>query len=139
MVVTRAPFTVDSGVTHERTALPFTCTVHAPHCAMPQPNFVPVSLSSSRITHSRGVLSSERAETCLPLRLNETILRFLLWGEILALETLHAQPCRENLSRRSTGPPCTFAPAIRFMDACRRQRLVAFARFVFNRPVKAGP
>src|SRR5438105_14819713 len=73
MVVTRAPFTVDSGVTHERTALPFTCTVHAPHCAMPQPNFVPVSLSSSRITHSRGVLSSERAETCLPLRLNETI------------------------------------------------------------------
>src|SRR5204862_4809986 len=70
-------------VTHERTAFPFTCTVHAPHCDAPQPNFVPVSFSSSRITHSSGVLSSAFAETGLPLRLNATI-GFLLCGADLA-------------------------------------------------------
>src|SRR5438093_12544677 len=101
MVVTLFPTAAPTGMMQERTALPFTCTVHAPHCAMPQPNFVPVSLSSSRITHRRGVLSSERAETCLPLRLNETISRFLLWDGILARPTLNSQACRENLSRRS--------------------------------------
>ena len=30
--------TAASGVTHDRTACPFTCTAHAPHCARPQPN-----------------------------------------------------------------------------------------------------
>ena len=31
------------GVQQERMAAPFSCTVHAPHSAMPHPNFVPVS------------------------------------------------------------------------------------------------
>src|SRR3954466_11392999 len=73
MVVTLAPLTVPSAVLHERTALPLTCTVHAPQSAAPQPNLVPVSFSSSRITQRSGVLSSDAAETCLPLRVNETI------------------------------------------------------------------
>jgi hypothetical protein len=34
--------TAAMGVEHERTGCPFTCTVHAPHRAMPQPNLVPV-------------------------------------------------------------------------------------------------
>src|SRR5205085_4719242 len=73
MVVTLVPSTAPSVVAHERTALPLTCTVHAPQSAAPQPNFVPVSFSSSRITQSSGVLASACAETGLPLRLNATI------------------------------------------------------------------
>ena len=34
---------------------PFKCTVQAPHSAMPQPNLVPVSWSTSRSTHSSGM------------------------------------------------------------------------------------
>src|SRR5262252_7759425 len=35
IVVTSFPAAWLTGCTHERTALPFTCTVHAPHCAKP--------------------------------------------------------------------------------------------------------
>ena len=38
------------GVTQERTALPSTSTVQAPHCANPQPNFAPLSSRSLRRT-----------------------------------------------------------------------------------------
>ena len=43
MVVIFLPATAEMGVTQERVAAPLTCTVQAPHCAMPQPNLVPVS------------------------------------------------------------------------------------------------
>lgn len=49
------PTAAETGVTHERTALPFKCTVHAPHCAIPQPYLVPVRPRFSRITQSSGV------------------------------------------------------------------------------------
>src|SRR5437879_10779504 len=49
------PATCDTGIEHERTGLPSTWTVHAPHSPAPQPNFVPVSCSVSRRTQSRGV------------------------------------------------------------------------------------
>ena len=42
----------------ERIARPSTCSVHAPHCPMPQLNLVPVSPTWSRITHNRGVCGS---------------------------------------------------------------------------------
>src|SRR5205085_5763867 len=41
--------------------------VQAPHCATPQPYLVPVSLSSSRKTHSKGVSASTSTLTFLPL------------------------------------------------------------------------
>ena len=44
--------------THERTALPSTCTVQAPHSPTPQPNLVPVSASSSRRYHISGISGS---------------------------------------------------------------------------------
>jgi hypothetical protein len=44
------------GVMQERVASPSMCTVHAPHKAMPQPNFVPVIPIVSRKTHSSGIL-----------------------------------------------------------------------------------
>src|ERR1700735_1331212 len=45
----------DTGVWQLRTGLPLRCTVHAPHCPMPQPYFVPFSFRTSRITHKRGI------------------------------------------------------------------------------------
>ena len=58
MVVTVAVPTVDTGVRQDRVGTPFTCTVQAPHWAMPQPNLVPVRLSVSRNTHNNGVSDS---------------------------------------------------------------------------------
>src|SRR5271170_7295086 len=45
----------ETGVWQLRTALPFRCTVQAPHWPMPQPYFVPFSFRTSRITHKRGI------------------------------------------------------------------------------------
>jgi hypothetical protein len=44
--VTMWPETVESGVTHERTAVPSMCTVQAPHCPRPQPKRGPCKPSS---------------------------------------------------------------------------------------------
>src|SRR5207253_408150 len=66
MVVTSLPAARDSGATQDRTASPSRCTVHAPHCAMPQPYFVPVRPRFSRRTQSRGVEgSTSRFTRCL--------------------------------------------------------------------------
>jgi hypothetical protein len=58
MVVTDLPTTSPTTMPHDRTASPFTCTVQAPHIEMPQPNFVPVKPSSSRMTQSSGISGS---------------------------------------------------------------------------------
>ena len=55
MVVTCLPSAAESGVTHERTGFPSSHTVHAPHCAMPQPYLVPVNSRWSRRNQSSGV------------------------------------------------------------------------------------
>src|SRR5206468_734386 len=67
------PATALVGVTHERTALPSTCTVQAPHWAIPQPNLVPVRPISSRMTQSSGASSGLLVVTCRPLILNVVI------------------------------------------------------------------
>src|SRR5215470_7250773 len=67
MVVIFACATADTGTEQERTASPSTCTVHAPHCATPQPYFVPVRPTCSRITQSRGVVGSTSTSWDLPL------------------------------------------------------------------------
>ena len=66
MVVTDLPAAAATGVTQERIALPSRCTVQAPHWAIPQPNLVPFSPISSRITHSSGVSSGLFAVTARP-------------------------------------------------------------------------
>ena len=58
-------------MTHERTAVPSTCTVHAPQTAMPHPYLVPVRLSDSRITQRRGISAGTSTCRCLPLTVNE--------------------------------------------------------------------
>src|SRR2546427_1404944 len=67
MVVICLPSAALTGITHERTALPSICTVHAPHIAMPQPYLVPVRPTCSRIAHSRGVLGSTLTSLAFPL------------------------------------------------------------------------
>ena len=72
MVVTFLPGDfADSGVWQERTALPSTCTVQAPHRPEPQPNLVPVSFRCSHHPEQRrvGVDIDARA---LPLTVNAT-------------------------------------------------------------------
>src|SRR6266705_6708920 len=85
IVVTRLPAAAETGVMHERAGLPSTCTVHAPHSAMPQPNFVPVIPSTSRITQSNGVSSSTSTLRDLPLIVRDCVMcrsskGFLLLG-----------------------------------------------------------
>src|SRR5437773_11009998 len=67
MVVIFAPLAALTGIEHERTGRPFMCTVHAPHCATPQPYLVPVRPTCSRITQSRGVVGSTWTSWDLPL------------------------------------------------------------------------
>src|SRR5262249_20076364 len=76
MVVTDLPSTMDIRVAQARVACPSVCPVQAPHDAMPQPNFVPVSLRCSRRTQSSGVLGSTPSSLRTPLTVKATM-RFL--------------------------------------------------------------
>src|SRR5215468_4983442 len=69
IVVISLVVTALTGVTQERTALPSTSTVQAPHCASPQPNFAPLSSRSLRSTYSNGVSGSAGTERLTPLTL----------------------------------------------------------------------
>src|SRR5262245_22267553 len=57
----------------ERTALPSTWTVHAPHWATPHPYLTPVSPTCSRIAHNSGVLGSTFTSLVLPLMVNRAM------------------------------------------------------------------
>src|SRR6516225_5447736 len=81
MVVTLAPATEPTGVMQDLVARPSTCTVHAPHWPMPQPNLVPVRPSSSRMTQSSGESSGLRAVTVRPLSLKVVMERALLFRQ----------------------------------------------------------
>ena len=61
MVVICLPVTELTGTEQERVATPSTCTVQAPHWAMPQPYLVPVRPIVSRRAQSRGVRGSTSA------------------------------------------------------------------------------
>src|SRR6266446_5942398 len=69
IVVTALPCTADAGMRQENMRSPSMCTMQAPHWPAPQPNFVPVSFSSSRSTHRRRVRSGALTLTGLPLTL----------------------------------------------------------------------
>src|SRR5258708_40100906 len=67
MVVISLPAASATRLTQERIASPFKWTVHAPHCAIPQPYLVPVNESVSRSTQSSGVPGSTSTFIVLPL------------------------------------------------------------------------
>ena len=58
MVTTCLPAALPTPMMQARTAWPSRWTVQAPHSAMPHPNLVPVSASSSRRYQSKGVAGS---------------------------------------------------------------------------------
>src|SRR5690349_16202862 len=58
---------------HARAASPSTWTVQAPHKAIPQPNFVPVSPNSSRRYQSSGIDGSPSNDCSWPLTRNLTM------------------------------------------------------------------
>src|SRR5580765_5687377 len=58
MVTTFAPSRPPIGTEQDRMAAPLICTVQEPHCAIPQPNFVPVRPRTSRNTQRSGVSGS---------------------------------------------------------------------------------
>src|SRR3954463_750089 len=68
-------FTALSGTEQERCTSPLMCTEHAPHCATPQPYFVPVRPTCSRMTQRSGVSSSTRTSRALPLMFSLAICR----------------------------------------------------------------
>src|ERR1700685_677208 len=73
MVTTLAPDKVPIGTEQERIALLLIWTVHAPHCAIPQPNFVPLSPTASRNAQSSGVSGSRSMSCCVPLTVSVII------------------------------------------------------------------
>jgi hypothetical protein len=73
MVTMLAPDQVPIGTEQERIALPLTWTVQAPHWAIPQPNFVPVSPTASRNAQSKGVSGSRSMSRRVPLTVSVII------------------------------------------------------------------
>src|SRR6478672_952640 len=80
MVVTARSRTAPTGSMQERTGLPSTCTVQAPHSATPQPNFVPVMPSTSRKTQSSGMSAGASNDFCSPLILRVVAIGCLQFG-----------------------------------------------------------
>src|SRR6186713_1728438 len=74
MVVIFLPATSLSAVWQDRTASPLTCTVQAPHRPAPQPNFVPVICSCSRMAQSSDVSAGASTDMFRPLMLNVVML-----------------------------------------------------------------
>src|SRR5579872_4746 len=75
IVVTALPCTLATLVMQERAATPLTCTVHAPHRDMPQPNFVPVMPSVSRKTHNSGISGVTSTSCGFPFSVNLIAIR----------------------------------------------------------------
>jgi hypothetical protein len=84
MVVMARFATALTDSTQERTALPSTCTVQAPHCAMPQPNFVPVIPRTSRRTHSSGMSGGASNDFVSPLMVRTVAICIPLLARSLA-------------------------------------------------------
>ena len=77
MVVTDLPAISEIWVWQEKARLPSMCTMQAPHRPVPQPNLVPVSLSPSRITHSKGVAGGASVDAALPFTVKLVAIAFL--------------------------------------------------------------
>ncbi len=79
MVVTLRPAVALTGKEHDRTGLPSTWTVQAPHKAWPHPNLVPVRPTMSRIAHNRGMSGSAPSKTRSRPLIMSFIARSLAW------------------------------------------------------------
>src|SRR5256714_15290884 len=115
IVVTRLLATAEMGSTQVRVATPSRWTVQAPHCAMPQPNLVPVSPSVSRSTQRSGVSGVTSTVSRLPLTVREIggMTSFPLRRGLV--NNVHRRPARwKGAHAFRTKPP----------EACSRGRIV---------------
>src|SRR5262249_10798454 len=87
IVVTDFPDTSLTCVWQEKARLPSTCAMHAPHKPAPQPNFVPLSLAPSRITHRSAIVGGGSVDAVFPLTVN--------WI-IIPSRTFRGTACREG-------------------------------------------
>src|SRR5262245_32340472 len=92
VVISELPM-LSIGVMQERVGSPPTCTVQAPHSAMPQPNFVPVMPSTSRSTQRSGVSPSTSTLCVLPLTLMVKAIAFLHVGCQIGSILMMTSPC----------------------------------------------
>src|SRR5438132_11252943 len=108
IVVTFLPATAETGVTHARTGLPSTCTVHAPHWEMPHPYLVPVRLRFSRTTQRRGTSGSTSTCWALPLTVTEIISRLPFVKRLWHSSATAAAPAARSLGGMggARSPPC---------------------------------
>src|SRR5947207_9402517 len=98
------------GTEQERRTSPLMCTEQAPHCATPQPYFVPVRPTCSRITHNSGVSGSACTSCTLPLMLSFAMERPSLAARAIVVAG-GAQPNRPIGADRSL-QLATVAPAL---------------------------
>src|SRR5690606_29709709 len=89
MVVISAPDAWASSMLHDLTALPFSSTVHAPHWAVSQPTWVPVSLRCSRSAWTSSVWGAASTVTALPLTLSGTCMVV----SCVVSRGHHSEPC----------------------------------------------
>src|ERR1022692_2790915 len=85
-------------------------TVHAPHCATPQPYLVPVSPSFSRNTHNSGVSGSISKLRSLPLTFKVAI------SPILTIDE-RRRDWRSNpaVDHRESPPSADFGKTLRYV------------------------
>src|SRR6266849_5190666 len=99
MVVTFFPATLEIGVMQERAASPLMWTVHAPHSAMPQPNFVPVMSSVSRSTQSSGMSGLTSTDLGLPFKVKLMAME----TSLLQMDILQQLPARIKSAETCSG------------------------------------
>jgi hypothetical protein len=84
MVFTERPDTSDNWTWQENARSPSMWIMQAPQRPAPQPNFVPVSFTCSRITQSSGVAAGASIVTEVPFTLNVTAIAILPLPSMLA-------------------------------------------------------
>src|SRR5437763_15203761 len=93
VTILSAALTLPTGIEHERITSPLMCTEQAPHCATPQPYFVAVRPTCSRMSHKSGVSASTRRLGTLTLMFSFDMCRLSsqltavarLWGILLSI------------------------------------------------------
>jgi hypothetical protein len=98
MVVISAPLCCTASVLHDLMARPLTSTVQAPHWAVSQPTWVPVSLRFSRMTSTKNVLGATSTLAALPLTLSCTCIGLV---SMCGLELRSAFHCWTHPHRRA--------------------------------------
>ena len=106
--------------------------MQAPHCAMPQPNFVPVSPSTSRSTQRSGMSSGAGTSCSLPLTLSFMAASSLPSTSRRVTASPAPRPPRARRCRRGRSYPRAWPPC-----GARRRRRKGWTRY--SRPTPRRP